>query len=188
MKMSANNIRPGNVLVYNNRLWVVSKISHTQPGKGGAYIQTEMKDIQSGTKLNERFRSSEDVERAHLDEKEYQYLYTEGEELVLMDLDSYEQVHVPIDLVGEPVAFLQDEMMITVVSYENKPIAVELPEEVVVEVVEADAVVKGQTAASSNKPAILSNGVRIMVPTFVEAGNRVLVKTADGQYVERAKD
>ena len=188
MKMTANSIRPGNVLVYNKKLWVVAKISHTQPGKGGAYIQAEMKDIQSGTKLNERFRSTEDVERAHLDEKEYQYLYTEDENLVLMDLESYEQVNVPKELVGEPVAFLQDEMMITVVSHENTPIGVQLPEEVVAEVVEADAVVKGQTAASSNKPAVLANGVRVMVPPFIEAGNRIVVKTADGQYVERAKD
>jgi elongation factor P len=188
MKMNANSIRPGNVLVYNKKLWVVAKISHTQPGKGGAYVQVEMKDIMQGTKLNERFRSTEDVEKAHLDEKEYQYLYSEGDNLVLMDQDSYEQFMVPKELVGDPIAFLQDEMMITVVSHENKPIAVELPEEVIAEVSEADAVVKGQTAASSNKPAVLDNGVRVMVPTFIEAGNRIVVKTADGQYVERAKD
>jgi elongation factor P len=188
MKMTANGIRPGNVLVYNKKLWAVSKISHTQPGKGGAYVQVEMKDIQQGTKLNERFRSTEDVERAHLDDKEYQYLYAEGDDLVLMDLESFEQLHISKELVGDPVAFLKDEMMIKVVSHENTPIAVELPEEVVLEVAEADAVVKGQTAASSNKPAILTNGIRVMVPPFIEAGTRIVVKTADGQYVERAKD
>lgn len=188
MKISANAIRPGNVLEHNNKLWVVSKISHTQPGKGGAYMQVEMKDIKTGTKLNERFRSSEDVERAHLDEIEYQYLYTEGENLVLMDLNSYEQMHVNKEIVGEPVVFLSDEMMVTVISYEGSPIAVELPEEVKLTVAEADAVVKGQTAASSYKPAVLENGVRIMVPAFISVGDRLLIKTADGSYVERAKD
>lgn len=186
MKMIANNIRPGNVLEYNKKLWVVSKISHTQPGKGGAFVQVEMKDIMVGTKLNERFRSTEDVVRAHLDEAEYQYLYTEGEDLVLMDLNSYEQIHVRRELVGEPVAFLQDEMMITVVSHEGNAIAVELPEEVTLKVVEADAVVKGQTATSSYKPAMLENKVRVMVPQFIGVGDELIVKTADASYVERA--
>jgi elongation factor P len=188
MKMTANSIRPGNVLEYNKKLWVVYKISHTQPGKGGAFVQVEMKDIKTGTKLNERFRSTVDVTRAHLDSKDFQYLYAEGENIVLMDLETYEQAHVSKELVGEPVAFLKDEMMITVVSHEGVPIGVELPEEVSLNVVEADAVVKGQTAASSNKPAILENGVRVMVPPFIEVGTRIIVKTEDGQYVERAKD
>lgn len=188
MKINANSIRPGNVLEYNNRLWAVSKISHTQPGKGGAYIQVEMKDIKTGTKLNERFRSSEDIEKAHLDETEYQYLYTEGDDLVLMDLNSYEQVHVNKEIVGDPVAFLKDEMIITVVSYEGQPISAELPEEVKLKVIEADAVVKGQTATSSYKPAILENNVRVMVPQFISVGDLLIVKTADASYVERAKD
>jgi elongation factor P len=188
MKISANSIRPGNVLEHNNRLWVVSKISHTQPGKGGAYMQVEMKDIKTGTKLNERFRSAEDVERAHLEETEYQYLYAEGDSLVLMDLNSYEQMYVTKELVGDPVAFLSDEMLVTVISYEGNPIAVELPEEVKLKVEEADAVVKGQTAASSYKPAVLENGVRVMVPAFISVGDRLVIKTADGSYVERAKD
>ena len=187
MKINANSIRPGNVLEYNKKLWVVMKISHTQPGKGGAYIQVVMKDLDGKTKLNERFRSSEDVERAHLDESEYQFLFTDGEKLTLMDLTTYEQVEVDKELAGESFAFLKDEMMIKVVSYEGKHIAVELPEEVVLEVVEADAVVKGQTAASSNKPAVLENGVRVMVPPFIGVGDKVVVKTADGAYVERAK-
>jgi elongation factor P len=188
MKVGANTIRPGNILVHNTKLWVVSKIAHTQPGKGGAYIQVEMKDIQQGTKLNERFRSSEDVERAQLEEKEYQYLYSEGDDLVLMDTETYEQINLPRELVGDPIAFLRDEMMITVVSFENKPIAVELPEQVIVEVVEADAVVKGQTAASSYKSATLEGDIKVLVPSFIEAGNRIVVKTADGAYVERAKE
>jgi len=187
MKVGANTIRPGNVLEYKKNLWVVSKISHTQPGKGGAFVQVEMKDIINGTKLNERFRSADDVERAHLDEAEYQYLYTDGDDLILMDLTSYEQIHISKELVGEPVAFLKDEMMITVVSYNNKPIAVELPETVELSVEEADAVIKGQTASSSYKPAVMENGVRVMVPPFIEAGDKVVVRTADSTYLERVK-
>jgi elongation factor P len=187
VKINAISIRPGNVLEYNNKLWVVSKISHTQPGKGGAFMQVEMKDIINGTKLNQRFRSSEDVEKAHLDEKEYQYLYLEEDNIVVMDLETYEQVYISKELVGYPIVYLQDEMMINIVSHGGNPIAVELPEEVTLLVTEADAVVKGQTAASSNKRAILENGERILVPTFIETGERIVVKTADGTYVERAK-
>ena len=188
MKINANSIRPGNVLQHNNRLWVVAKIFHTQPGKGGAYIQVEMKDINEGTKLNERFRSSEDVERVHLEETEYQYLFTDADQLHLMDTNSYEQIIVEKSCVGAPAVFLQDGMMLNVISHEGKIIGVELPEEVTLEIDQTEAVIKGQTAASSSKPAILKNGVRITVPPFVEAGDRVVVKTADGAYVERAKN
>ncbi|MCE3232943.1 MAG: elongation factor [Rickettsiaceae bacterium] len=188
MKINANSIRPGNVLEHNAKLWVVTKISHTKPGKGGAYMQVEMKDIKTGTKLNERFRSAEDVERASLESTEYQFLYKDGDNLTLMDLNSYEQMQVSAELAGEPLVFLKDEMMIKVVSHEGNPIAVELPEDVILEVTEADAVVKGQTAASSYKPAVLENGARVLVPPFIEVGTRIVVKTADGSYVERAKD
>jgi len=188
MKINANSIRPGNILQYNGKLWVVAKIMHTQPGKGGAYIQVEMKDIQTGTKLNERFRSSEDVERAVLEEAEYQYLFTDGDMVNLMDTYSFEQLAIPKEFVGDPVVFLQDGMMVTVISYEGKIVSVELPSQVVLEIIETEAVVKGQTAASSNKPAVLSNGVRVMVPPFIAAGNKVVVNTADRTYVERAKD
>lgn len=187
MKINANSIRPGNVIEHKNRLWSVAKIAHTQPGKGGAYIQVEMKCLKDGTKLNERFRSSEDVTKAHLDEKEYQYLFMDDHNLTLMDMESFEQIHVSKDLVGEPIAFLQDGMMITVLSHQGNAVSVELPELVTLEVKEADAVVKGQTAASSNKPAVLENDVRIMVPPFVGAGDKVVVRTSDATYVERAK-
>jgi elongation factor P len=187
VKINANSIRPGNILEHKNRLWVVAKIAHTQPGKGGAYVQVEMKDIKEGTKLNERFRSSEDVERAHLEERDYQYLFTEGDQLTLMDVETYEQIQINTEVVGEPIAFLQDQMMVTVISHEATPVSIELPENVTLEVVEADAVVKGQTAASSNKPAVLENGVRIMVPPFIKAGDKVVVNTAEAVYVERVK-
>ncbi len=188
MKINGNAIRPGNVIEHKGRLWRAVKTQHTQPGKGGAYLQVELKDLRDGTKLNERFRASEDVERVRLDQKEYQYLYADGDLLTFMDQETYEQVTLNSDLVGEPAQFLQDGMVVTIESYEGDPISVLLPDSVVMEVVEADPVVKGQTASSSYKPGSLENGVRIMVPPHIEAGTRVVVNTADGTYMERAKD
>ncbi|MDH3594138.1 MAG: elongation factor P [Rhodospirillales bacterium] len=187
MKINGNAIRPGNVIEHKGRLWRAVKIQHTQPGKGGAYLQVELKDIRDGTKLNERFRASEDVDRVRLDQSEYQYLYAEGDMLTFMDQGSYEQVSLSSDLVGEPVRFLQDGMIVTIESYEGEAIGVMLPETVTMAVVEADPVVKGQTASSSYKPATLENGVRVMVPPHIEAGTRIVVNTADGSYMERAK-
>lgn len=188
MKINGNAIRPGNVIEHKGRLWRAVKIQHTQPGKGGAYLQVELKDIRDGTKLNERFRASEEVERVRLDQREFQYLYAEGGGmLAFMDTESYEQLSLNEELVGDPVVFLQDGMTVTIESYEGEPIGVELPESVVMQVVEADAVVKGQTASSSYKPAILENGVKVMVPPHIEAGTRIVVATADSSYLERAK-
>ena len=188
MKIDGNAIRPGNVIEHQGRLWRAVKIQHTQPGKGGAYLQVELKDIRDGTKLNERFRSSESVERVRLDEKEYQFLFTAGDEHTFMDQETYEQVTFNSDMIGDPAVFLQDGMIVTVQSYEGEPISVSLPDSVVMEVVEADAVVKGQTASSSYKPAVLENGERILVPPHIAAGTRIVVNTADGTYMERAKD
>ena len=188
MKINGNAIRPGNVIEHKGRLWRATKIQHTQPGKGGAYLQVELKDIRDGTKLNERFRASEDVERVRLDQKEFQYLYADGDMLTFMDNDTYEQITLHRDLVGDPAIFLQDGMTVIIESFEEEPISVMLPDTVVMEVVEADPVVKGQTASSSYKPAKLENGARILVPPHIEAGTRVVVSTADGTYSERAKD
>ncbi len=187
MKISGNAIRPGNIIQHKNRLWVAVKIQHTQPGKGGAYLQVELKDIRDGTKLNERFRSSESVERIRLDEKDYQFLYEENDSIALMDLETFEQIHLTKELLGDSAAFLKDGMMLKVISHEGEIVGGELPETVVMEITEAEPVVKGQTASSSYKPAILENGVRIMVPPHIEAGTKVVVNTADGTYVERAK-
>ena len=188
MKINGNAIRPGNVIEHKGRLWRAVKIQHTQPGKGGAYLQVELKDIRDGTKLNERFRASEDVERVRLDQKDFQFLFAEDDMLTFMDLETYDQISLAKDLVGEPVAFLQDGMTVTIESYEGSPISVSLPETVIMAIIEADPVVKGQTAASSYKPALLENGVRTMVPPHIESGTRVVVNTADASYVERAKD
>ncbi|WP_343562240.1 elongation factor P [Kiloniella sp. b19] len=188
MKINGNAIRPGNVIEHNGRLWRAVKIAHTQPGKGGAYLQAELRDIRDGTKLNERFRASESVERVRLDQLDYQFLFRDGEMLTFMNNESYEQISLHEDLVGEPVIFLQDGMTVTVESFEEEPISVSLPDHVVCEIVEADAVVKGQTASSSYKPAVLDNGARILVPPHISAGTRVVINTADSSYVERAKD
>lgn len=188
MKINGNAVRPGNVIEHKGRLWRAVRIQHTQPGKGGAYLQVELRDIRDGTKLNERFRASESVERVRLDQKPYQFLYADGDMLTFMDNDTFDQITVHKDLVGEPVVFLTDGMEVTIESYENDPISVILPDTVVMAVTEADPVVKGQTASSSYKPAVLENGSRIMVPPHIEAGTRVVVSTADGAYSERAKD
>ena len=188
MKINGNAIRPGNIIQHNNRLWVAVKTQHTQPGKGGAYLQVELKDIRDGTKLNERFRSSESVERVRLDEKEYQFLYAEGDAITLMDLETFEQLQLSKELLGDSGAFLKDGMMLTVVSHEGEIVGAELPETVVMTIVEAEPVVKGQTASSSYKPAILENGARILVPPHIDSGIKVVVNTADGSYVERAKE
>lgn len=188
MKINGVSIRIGNILDYNNKLWVVTKTQHTQPGKGGAYMQVEMKALIEGTKLHERFRSADTVERVHLDERPFQYLYPEGEDFVFMDQDTFEQITISADFVGDASAFLQDGMVINISMYEGRPISVQLPDTVVLMIDQADAVVKGQTASSSYKPAILENGLRIMVPPHIGAGMKVVVNTADSTYVERFKD
>ena len=188
MKINANSIRMGTVLEHNNRLWVVVKNpEHTQPGKGGAYVQVEMKDVKTGTKLNERFSSSESVEKVRLDEKSYQYLYEEGNNLTLMDNETFDQILVNKSLLGDQLPFLQDGMTLVLELYNEEVISVQLPEKIIATVQETEPVVKGQTATASFKPAILDNGVRIMVPPFVNVDDKIVVRTTDATYLERAK-
>ncbi|MEM7620454.1 MAG: elongation factor P [Pseudomonadota bacterium] len=186
MKINGNEIRPGNVIEHKNGLWVAVKTQHVKPGKGGAFAQVELKNLIDGTKLNERFRSSETVERVRLEQKDHQFLYAEGEMLVFMDLENYEQIEIPQSFLEDRAAFLQDGMQVVVEIHEGKPIGVKLPDQITLEVAEAEPVVKGQTAASSNKPAVLENGVRIMVPPFVGAGEKVVVDTNELTYIRRA--
>ena len=186
MKISGVDIRPGNIIEYEGGIWKVAKIQHTQPGKGGAYMQVEMKNLQDGRKTNVRFRSADTVEKVRLDTKDYQFLYEDGEMLVFMDTDTYEQINLPSDLLGDARPFLQDGMTVTLELWEEKPISVALPEQIEAQIVEADAVVKGQTASSSYKPAILENGIRVMVPPFIEAGEKILVDTNEITYLRRA--
>ncbi|WP_299869864.1 elongation factor P [uncultured Hoeflea sp.] len=186
MKINGNEIRPGNVLEHNGGLWAVVKTNAVKPGKGGAFNQVEMKNLIDGTKLNERFRASETVERIRLEQKDFQFLYEQGEALVFMDLESYEQLELQKEFVGDRRAFLQDGMMVTVELYDERPIGIALPDHVTLEIAEADPVVKGQTAASSYKPAVLENGVRILVPPFISSGERVVVDTNELTYLRRA--
>ncbi|MCT8988974.1 elongation factor P [Chelativorans sp. SCAU2101] len=186
MKINGNEIRPGNVIEHNGGLWVAVKTNHVKPGKGGAYNQVELKNLIDGTKLNERFRSAETVERVRLEQKEFTYLYEQGDALVFMDSETYEQLELQKDFVGDRAAFLKEGMTVTVELYEEKPIGISLPPQVTLEVAEADPVVKGQTAASSYKPAVLENGVRIMVPPFITAGEKIVVDTDEITYLRRA--
>lgn len=187
MKVSANTVRKGHVLEHNNKLWLVIKSEIMIPGKGNAIIQVEMRDVRTGIKTNERYRTQETVERVQLMDHEMQFLFSSGEEYTFMDQTTFEQYVVGQDIIGDSAAFLQEGMICNVQTYEGSPLSVELPSTVVLEIVEADPVVKGQTASSSYKPAKLSNGVRCMVPPFIEAGTRIVVNTSDGSYVERAK-
>jgi elongation factor P len=189
MKINGNAVRPGMVIEHQGRLWRAVKIQHTQPGKGGAYLQVELRGVRDGTKLNERFRSSETVERARLDQKDYQYLFADGDMYTFMDNVTYEQITLNAELIGEEqIRFLKESMIVTVESHEDDPIGVQLPDHVTLEVTEADAVVKGQTASSSYKPALLENGVKTLVPPHITTGTRIVINTADASYVERAKD
>ncbi len=186
MKIGANEIRIGNVLEYQNSLWAVVKTQHVKPGKGGAFAQVELKNLLDGRKLNERFRSEDKVERVRLEQKDFTFLYAQEDALVFMDTDTYEQLELPKDFVGDRAAFLQDGMLVTVEMHEDKPIGFKLPDYITLTIVEADAVVKGQTASSSYKPAIMDNGLRVMVPPFIGAGERIVVDTTEITYVRRA--
>lgn len=186
MKISAIDIRPGMVLDYQNKLWRVAKIQHTQPGKGGAYMQVEMKAIIEGTKLNERFRSADTVEKASLEGRPMQYLFSEGDNLTFMDNSTYEQTIINSELLGDQMQWLSENMEVQVEFYGDSPVSIALPEKMEFEVVEADAVVKGQTASSSYKPAKLSNGARVLVPPYLTTGERIIVNTVDGTFVGRA--
>lgn len=187
MKIDGNAIRPGNVIEHKGSLWRATKIQHTQPGKGGAYLQVELKNLIDGSKLNERFRSSEKVERVRLEQRDYQFLFAEGDMYTFMDTETYDQISLPQEDIGEQAVYLQDGMQVQLEMYEGKPLGVSLPEHVNLEVKETEPVVKGQTATSSYKPAIMENGVRVMVPPFVSEGDRIVVNTEDSSYVKRAE-
>jgi len=186
MKINGNEIRPGNVIMHKDGLYVAVKVDHVKPGKGGAYAQVELKSIIGSTKLNERFRSAETVERVSLEQRDFQFLYAQGDALVFMNTESYEQIELDTDFVGDRAAFLQDGMMVTVEMHEEKPLGIQLPAQVTLEVSDTEPVVKGQTAANSFKPAILENGVKVMVPPFIAIGQKIIVDTEEVTYVRRA--
>jgi len=186
-KVAGNEVRPGMIIELNGQLWSVVKTQSVKPGKGGAYNQVELKNVVNGGKLNERFRSAETVDEVQLERRDFQYLYANDDMLTFMDMQSYDQIEIAADFVGDRTQFLQDGMKVVVQLHEGKPLGVSLPQQVVLEVVEADPVTRGQTAASSYKSAILENGMRVQVPPFIEKGVKVIVSTDDGSYVKRAE-
>ena len=185
MKINASEIRVGMLLEYKNDLWQVLKTQHVKPGKGGAFAQVEMKSVNKNTKLNERFRSSETVEKASLDEKTYNYLYNDENNLFFMDPSSFEQIEVKKELVGDKAKLLTENLEVSVSFYNEKPISVELPNQVTCKIDITDASLKGQTVSSSYKPAKLDNGLNIQVPPFIESGDEVIVDTRTLEYVKK---
>jgi elongation factor P len=185
-KINGNEIRPGNIIEHDNGLWGAVKVSHVKPGKGGAFAQVELKNLRDGRKLNERFRSEDKVEQVRLEQKDQQFLYESDGRLVFMDSQTYEQTEIDAELLGDRRPFLQDGMTATVEYYGDEALNVSLPQKVICTIVETEPVVKGQTAANSFKPAILDNGVRVMVPPFVGTDERIVVNTDTMEYSERA--
>ncbi|HVZ28761.1 MAG TPA: elongation factor P [Asticcacaulis sp.] len=188
MKINANTIKPGMILEYQNGLWTVVKSEHVKPGKGGAFAQVEMKNLVTGTKLNERFRSDDTVERVTLEQRDHSYLYEDGDMLVFMDTANYEQISLAKEWVGEDqVQYLHDGMEVIIEFHDEKPIGMSLPDTVILEVMETEPTIKNQTASSSYKPAIASNGMRVMIPPFMGTGEKIVVSTATGEYMKRAE-
>jgi elongation factor P len=185
-KINGNEIRPGNVLEHEGGLWAAVKVDHVKPGKGGAFAQVELKNLRTNSKLNERFRSADKVERVRLEQKDQQFLYEDDGMLIFMDIETYEQVQVSADLLGERRPFLQDGMTVVVEFYEEEALNASLPQKVTCQVVETEPVVKGQTAAKSFKPAILQNGMKVMVPPFISQDEQIVINTDTMEYSERA--
>ncbi len=185
-KINGNEIRPGNVLEHNDGLWAAVKVDHVKPGKGGAFAQVELRNLRNGSKLNERFRSADKVERVRLEQKDMQFHYESDGMLVFMDTETFGQVELPAEILGERRPFLQDGMTIVVEFYEHEALNATLPQKVTCTVEETEPVVKGQTAANSFKPALLDNGVRVSVPPFVGPGEAIVVNTETMEYSERA--
>lgn len=185
-KINGNEIKPGNILEHSDGLWIAVKVDHVKPGKGGAFAQVELKNLRTGSKLNERFRSADKVERVRLEQKDQQFLYEADGMMTFMDTETYEQIELPADLLGDRRPFLQDGMVAVIEYYDSEALSVQLPQKVTCKVVETEPVVKGQTAANSFKPAILDNGVKVMVPPFVGQDEDIVVNTETMEYSERA--
>ena len=186
VKINGNEIKVGNVIEHNGSVWRAVKTNSVKPGKGGAFNQVELRNLMNGSKLNERFRASETVEKVRLEQKTYQYLFGDEDKFTFMDSETYEQIEIQRDFIGDQGAFLQDGMMVEIEFYEETPIGVALPDQVIMEVLETEPVVKGQTAANSFKPAMCDNNVRIMVPPFVGVGEKIVVQTSDATYLRRS--
>src|ERR1700761_1072118 len=185
-KITGNEISPGTMIELDGGLWMAVKTQKVKPGKGGAYNQVELKNVTQGTKLNQRFRSDEAVEEIYLEKKDFQFLYASGDMLTFMDMETYEQIELSADFVGEQAQFLQDGMKTLVQMYEGRPLGIKLPVQVTLTVSEADPVLQGGPAAPLVKSAVLENGMKIQVPPFIATGERIIVATENGSYVRRA--
>jgi elongation factor P len=185
MKITAIEIKPGMIIEHKNDLWNVLKTQHVKPGKGGAFNQVELKSVMKGTKLNVRFRSSENVEKAEVDEKKFNFLYSDEENSYFMDNISFEQISILNDIIGDKVKLLKENLEVVVLMLEEKPLSIELPKNINCTVETTDAVVKGQTAASSYKPAKLDNGLTISVPPFIENGDKIIIDSRNLEYVKK---
>jgi elongation factor P len=188
VKVIASSLRKGNIVELEGKLYVVLNAESFHPGKGTPTTQVDMRRISDGVKTAQRYKTTEQVERAHVEEQDFTYLYQDGDGFHFMNTENYDQVTLQSDLVGDQAPYLAPEMKVKLAVFENTPVSLELPQKTTLEVVETEPTIKSQTAASSYKPAVLSNGVRTMVPPFVGVGTRIVVMTADGTYVERAKD
>lgn len=189
MKVNANQLRKGNVVEINNKLFAVMTAQNIQPGKGTPVTQLDLRDLATGIKTTERYRTTESVERVYIEDRDYTYLFTEGDMITFMDVENYEQLAVPADVVGDQAVWLQEGMKVVISIYEGKAVAVVLPQTVTMAITETEPTVKGQTASSSYKPAIVENGQRVMVPPHVSAGVRIVINIQEGgTYLERAKD
>jgi elongation factor P len=188
VRVIASSLRKGNIVEIDGKLGVVMAAENIHPGKGTPVTQLDVRRISDGVKVSLRYKTTDQVERAFVEDRKHQYMYQDGDGFHFMNMESYDQVAVPADIIGDQAAYLQPEMEVTISLHEGVAVAIELPPKAVLEVVETEPTVKGQTAASSYKPALLSNGARTMVPSFVTAGTKIVVMTADGSYVERAKD
>jgi len=188
VKVIASSLRKGNIVEIDDRLYVILAAENIHPGKGTPVTQLDMRRISDGVKVSQRYKTTEQVERAHVEDREYQYLYQDGDGFHFMNMENYDQITVPADTVGDQAAYLQPEMKVNLSVHEGTVVSLELPQRAVLEVVETEPTVRGQTASSSYKPALLSNGLRTMVPPHITQGTRIVVMTADGSYVERAKD
>lgn len=184
----ASNVRKGNIIDKEGKLYVVLSAENFHPGKGTPTTQIEMRRISDGVKVNDRYKTTDSLEKAFVDMTTFQYLYQDGEAFVFMDPVSFDQVHVSKDILGDQIPYLQENMEVTLSLHNGVPIAIELPSRIILEITETEPVVKGQTASSSFKPAMLSNGVRTMVPPHINVGTRVVINTEDGSYVERSKE
>jgi elongation factor P len=188
VKVIASSLRKGNIVDLDGKLYVVLNAESFHPGKGTPTTQVDMRRISDGVKTAQRYKTTDQVERAHVEDREHQFLYQDGDGFHFMNMENYDQVTLADDIIGDLAAYLQPEMKVKLLMHESVPVSIELPQKATLEVVETEPSVKGQTASSSYKPAVLSNGVRTMVPPFVGPGTKIVVMTADGSYVERAKD